>query len=64
MPGSSCRSRFFSGRMMCVAGFITQAPVLRKILNHVGRFDPPKLPRRAPPLWDAFFPDLFPDYGP
>jgi len=50
---------------MRVVGFITQAPVIRKILEHIGlRFDPLKLPGRAPPLWEDFFPDPFPDYGP
>ena len=28
------------------------------------RLDPLKLPGRAPPLWDVFCPDPFPDYGP
>jgi hypothetical protein len=38
---------------MHVIGFITQAPVIRKILDHTGRrFDPLKLPGRSPPLWD------------
>jgi hypothetical protein len=50
---------------MRVVGFITQAPVIRKILNHVGRrFDPLKLPGLAPPLGDDFYSDPFPDYGP
>jgi hypothetical protein len=53
------------GEPMRVIGFITQAPVIRKILAHVGRsFDPLKLPGRAPPLLDDFCPDPFPDYGP
>jgi hypothetical protein len=50
---------------MRVAGLITQAPVIRMILNHVGRrFDPLVLPGRAPPLFPDFSPDPFPDYGP
>jgi hypothetical protein len=53
------------GERMRVVGFITQAPVIRKILDHIGRrFDPLKLPGRSPPLWDDFCPDPFPDYGP
>jgi hypothetical protein len=37
------------------------------ILDHIGRrFDPMKLPERAPALCDGddFFPDPFPDNGP
>jgi hypothetical protein len=50
---------------MRVVDFITQAPVIRKILDHIGRrFDPLKLTGRSPPLLDDFFPDPFPDYGP
>ncbi|MEK6779236.1 MAG: hypothetical protein AABY80_06150 [Candidatus Deferrimicrobiota bacterium] len=51
---------------MCkVVGFITQAPIIRKNIYHVGwYFGTLKLPMRAPPLWDDFFPDQFPDYGP
>ena len=50
---------------MRVVGFITQAPVIRKILDHVGRrFEPPVLPGCAPPLFPEFMPDPFPDYGP
>jgi hypothetical protein len=53
------------GGRMRVVGFITQAPVIRNILDHIGRrFDPLKLPRRSPPLGDDFCPDPFPDYGP
>ena len=53
------------GERMRVVGFITQAPVIRKILDHIGRrFDPPKLPGRSSPLFDDFCPDPFPDYGP
>ncbi len=52
------------GKRMRVVGFITQAPVIRKILDHIGRrFDPLKLPGRSPPLLDDFCPDPFPDYG-
>ena len=41
-----------------------QAPVIRKILDHVGRrFEPLGLPGRAPPLFPEFSLDLFPDYG-
>jgi hypothetical protein len=41
------------GQRMRVVGFIAQAPVIRKILTHIGRrFDPLKLP------------DPSPDYGP
>ncbi|MGA6993123.1 MAG: hypothetical protein WBX50_04415 [Candidatus Deferrimicrobiaceae bacterium] len=44
------------GERMRVVGFITQAPVIRKILAHIGRrFDPLKLPGRSPPLFDDFF---------
>jgi hypothetical protein len=44
---------------------LAKPPVIRKILDHIGRrFDPLKLPGRVPPLWDDFFPDSFPDYGP
>ena len=40
------------GQRMRVVGFITQAPVIRKILDHVGRrFEPLVLPGRAPPLF-------------
>jgi hypothetical protein len=50
---------------MRVVGFITQGPVIRKILDHIGRrFDPLKLIGRSPPLLDDFCPDPFPDYGP
>jgi hypothetical protein len=50
---------------MHAVGFITQAPVIRKILNHVGRrFEPLGLPSRAPSLFPEFSPDPFPDYGP
>jgi len=53
------------GEPMRVIGFITQAPVIRKILDHFGQhFDPLKLPGRAPPLFPEFSPDPFPDYGP
>jgi len=53
------------GERMRVVGFITQAAVIRKILDHIGRrFDPLKLPGRSPPLSDDFHPDPFPDYGP
>jgi len=53
------------GQRMRVVGFITQAPVIRKILDHVGRrFEPPVLPGCAPPLFPEFMPDPFPDYGP
>lgn len=53
------------GERMRVVGFIRQAPVIRRILDHVGRrFDPLKLPGRAPPLFDDFAHDPFPDYGP
>lgn len=62
------------GEKMRVVGFVTQAPVIRKILDHVGRrFEPLKLPGRAPPLFEEHaqdpFPDEsahdpFPDYGP
>jgi hypothetical protein len=39
--------------------------VVRRILDHVGRrFDPLKLPARAPPPADDFAHDPFPDYGP
>ena len=48
------------GERMRVIGFITQAPVIRKILEHIGRrFDPLVLPGRAPPLFDGFTPDPF-----
>jgi excisionase family DNA binding protein len=48
-----------------VVGFIAQAPVIRKILAHIGRrFDPLKLPGRSPPLLDDLSPDPFLDYGP
>ena len=50
---------------MRVVGFIAQAPVIRKILDHIGRsFDPLKLPGRSPPFLEDFSPDPFPDYGP
>ena len=40
-------------------------PPFLKILEHIGRrFDPLVLPGRAPPLFDGFTPDPFPDYGP
>ena len=53
------------GQRMRVVGFITQAPVIRKILDHVGRrFEPLVLPGRAPPLFPEFSLDPFPDYGP
>jgi hypothetical protein len=54
------------GERMRVVDFITQAPVIRKILDHIGRrFDPLKLPGRSPPLLDDFFPDPFPrTFGP
>jgi hypothetical protein len=46
-------------------GLHRPGPVIHKILDHIGRrFDPLKLPGRAPPLGDNFFPDPFPDYGP
>jgi len=58
-------ARRFPTSRMHVVGFITQAPVIRKILDHIGRrFDPLKLPGRSPPLWDDFCPDPSPDYGP
>ena len=39
------------GERMRVVGFIAQAPVIRKILTHIGRhFDPLKLPGRSPSL--------------
>ena len=54
-----------SSRRMRVVGFVTQAPVLRKILGQIGwRFDPLKLPGRSPPMSEDFLPDPFPDYGP
>jgi hypothetical protein len=67
------------GGRMRVVGFITQASVIRMILDHVGRvFDPLRLPAlvgrlstgferegvRAPPPVDDFSHDPFPDYGP
>ena len=53
------------GKRMRVVGFITQAHVIRMILDHIRRrFDPLKLPGRSPPLLDDFCPDPFPDYGP
>jgi hypothetical protein len=54
------------GERMRVVGFITQPPVILKILHHIGRrFDPLKLPGRSPPLSDDFRPDRFPrTYGP
>ncbi|MDH3382994.1 MAG: hypothetical protein OEM42_02915 [Deltaproteobacteria bacterium] len=53
------------GQRMRVVGFIAQAPVIRKILDHIGRsFDPLKLPGRSPPFLEDFSPDPFPDYGP
>ena len=54
------------GERMRVVGFITQPPVILKILHHIGRrFDPLKLPGRSPPLLDPFCPDPFPrTYGP
>jgi hypothetical protein len=49
---------------MRVVGFITQAPVIRKILDHVGlRFEPLVLPDCAPLLFPEFSLDPFPDYG-
>ncbi len=61
------------GGRMRVVGFVTQAPVIRKILEHVGRrFEPLNLPGRSPPLFEEQahgpFPDdsahdPFPDYG-
>lgn len=49
------------GQRMRVVGFITQVPTIRKILHHVGqRFEPLKLPGRAPPLFDYFLNDPFP----
>ena len=63
------RERFISTELverMRVVGFITQPPVILKILHHIGRrFDPLKLPGRSPPLLDHFCPDPFPrSYGP
>jgi hypothetical protein len=53
------------GKRMRVVGFITQPPVILKILHHIGRrFDPLKLPGRSPPMSEDFLPDPFPDYGP
>jgi hypothetical protein len=53
------------GERMRIVGFITQVPIIRKILDHIGRrFDPLKLPGQSPPLWEDFCPDPFPDYGP
>jgi len=53
------------GERVRVVGFITQAPIVRKILDHIGRrFDPLKLSGRSPPLFPEFSPDPFPDYGP
>jgi len=53
------------GERMCIVGFITQAPVVRKILHHFGRhFDPLKLLGRSPQLLDHSCHDPFPDYGP
>jgi len=53
------------GERMRVVGFITHPPIIRKVLDHIGRrFDPLKLPGRSPPLSDDFRPDAFPDYGP
>ncbi len=51
---------------MRVVGFITHPPIIRKVLDHVGRrFDPLKLPGRSPPMSEEdFCPDPFPDYGP
>jgi hypothetical protein len=46
------------GERVRVVGFIAHAPVIHKILAHIGRrFDLPKLPGRSPPLFDDFFPD-------
>jgi hypothetical protein len=46
---------------MRVVGFIAQAPVIRKILTHIGRrFDPLKLPGRSSPFFDDFSPDSVP----
>ncbi len=48
-----------------VVGFITQAPVIRQILDHVGRcFELLKLPGRTPQLYNDFAHDPFLDYGP
>jgi hypothetical protein len=53
------------GERMRVFGFITQPPIILKILHHIGRrFDPLKLPGRSPPMSEDFLPDPFPDYGP
>jgi len=54
------------GKRMRVVGFITQPPVILKILHHNGRcFDPMKLPGRSPPMSEDFLPDPFPrTYGP
>ncbi len=68
------------GERMRVVGFITKASAIRKILDHVGRkFDPLRLPgipptslfddtdaipARAPPRFDDYPHDPFPDYGP
>jgi hypothetical protein len=54
------------GERMRVVGFITQAPVIRKILDHIGRrFDPLKLPGQSLRLLDDFCHDPFPrTYGP
>jgi hypothetical protein len=50
---------------MNVVGFITQAPVIREILDHAGRrFEPLVLPGRAPPFLPEGSPDRFPGYGP
>jgi len=43
------------GQRMRVVGFITQAPVIRKILDHVGRrFEPLVLPSRE--MWKKKIP--------
>jgi len=54
------------GERMRVVGFIAQAPVIRKILTHIGWcFDPLKLPGRSPPRLDDVSHDPFPrTYGP
>jgi hypothetical protein len=44
---------------------LAKPPIIRKILDHIGRrIDPLKLTGRSPPLLDHFCPDPFPDYGP
>ena len=50
---------------MHVVGFITAVPVIREILDHVGRrFEPLVLLGRAPPFLPEVSPDRFPGYGP